>query len=69
MIALDLRTGNPRWQNQLGGNGIRPALIAGTLFVGGGDGVIAAVQASDGKSLLHFPTNGGISFPSSLVVA
>jgi outer membrane protein assembly factor BamB len=69
MIALDLHTGNPRWQNQLGGNGNRPALIAGTLFVGGGDGVIAAVRASDGKSLWRFPTNSGMSFPSSLIVA
>ena len=69
MVALDLRTGNPLWQNQLGGNGIRPALIAGTLFVGDGDGVIAAVRASDGKRLWRFPTNGGMSFPSSLIVA
>ena len=69
MIALDLRTGNPLWQNQLGGNGIRPALIPGTLFVGGGDGVIAAVRASDGKSLWRFLTNVGMSFPSSLIVA
>lgn len=69
LVALDLHTGNPRWQDQLGGNGIRPALIAGTLFVGGGDGVIAAVRASDGKILWRFPTNGGMSFPSTLIVA
>ncbi len=69
LVALDIHTGNLRWQDQVGGNGIRPTLIAGTLFVGGGDGVIAAVRASDGKILWRFPTNGGMSFPSALIVA
>ncbi len=69
LTALDIHTGNLRWQAQVGGNGIRPTLIAGTLFVGGGDGVIAAVRASDGKLLWRFPTNGGMSFPSALIVA
>jgi outer membrane protein assembly factor BamB len=69
LVALDMHTGNLRWQDQVGGNGIRPTLIAGTLFVGGGDGVIAAVGAGDGKILWRFPTNGGMSFPSTLMVA
>jgi outer membrane protein assembly factor BamB len=69
LTALDIHTGKLRWQAQVGGNGIRPTLIAGTLFVGGGDGVIAAVRASDGKILWRFPTNGGMSFPSALIVA
>ncbi len=69
LLALDMHTGRLRWQNQVGGNGIRPTLIAGTLFVGGGDGVISAVRASDGTILWRFPTNGGMSFPSALIVA
>jgi len=69
LVALDIHTGNLRWQDQVGGNGIRPTLIAGTLFVGGGDGVIAAIRARDGKILWRFPTNGGMSFPSALIVA
>jgi outer membrane protein assembly factor BamB len=68
LVALDMHTGHLRWQNQVGGNGIRPTLIAGTLFVGGGDGVISAVRASDGNILWRFPTNGGMSFPSALIV-
>jgi outer membrane protein assembly factor BamB len=51
------------------GNGIRPTLADGTLFVGDGEGVITALSASDGKILWHFPTNGGMSFPSALNVA
>ena len=69
LTALDIHTGKLRWQAQVGGNGIRPTLIAGTLFVGSGDGVIAAIRASDGKALWRFPTNGGMSFPSALIVA
>ena len=69
LVALDIHTGNLRWQAQAGGNGIRPTLVAGTLFVGDGEGVIAAVRASDGKILWRFPTNDGMSFPSALVVA
>ena len=69
LVALDIHTGNLRWQAQAGGNGIRPTLVAGTLFVGDGEGVIAAVRASDGKILWRFPTNGGMSFPSALIVA
>lgn len=69
LVALDIHTGNLRWQDQVGGNGIRPTLIAGTLFVGAGDGVITAVRASNGKILWRFPTNGGMSFPSALTVA
>jgi len=69
LVALDIHTGNPRWQAQAGGNGIRPILVDGTLFVGGGDGVIAAIRASDGRILWRFPTNGGMSFPSALTIA
>lgn len=69
LVALDMRTGKPLWQDQVGGNGIRPILIAGTVFVGSGDGVIAAIRASDGKLLWRFPTHGGMSFPSALIAA
>jgi outer membrane protein assembly factor BamB len=68
LVALDRHTGEPRWQNQVGGNGIRPTLIAGTVFVGGGDGVIAAIRASDNRLLWRIPTHGGMSFPSALIV-
>ena len=69
LVALDIHTGNLRWQAQAGGNGIRPILVDGILFIGGGDGVITAVRARDGKILWRFPTNGGMSFPSALTVA
>jgi eukaryotic-like serine/threonine-protein kinase len=69
LVALNMHTGNPRWQAQAGGNGIRPTLTDGTLFVGDGEGVITAVRASDGNILWRFPTNGGMSFPSGLTVA
>jgi len=69
LVALDIHTGSLRWQAQAGGNGIRPTLADGTLFVGDGEGVITAVRARDGKLLWRFPTNGGMSFPSSLTVA
>jgi outer membrane protein assembly factor BamB len=72
LLALDIHTGNLRWQAQAGGNGIRPTLVAGTLFVGGGDGVITAIHAihaSDGRILWRFPTNGGMSFPAALTIA
>lgn len=69
LVALDIHTGNLRWQAQAGGNGIRPILVAGTLFGGGGDGVITAVRARDGRLLWRFPTNGGMSFPSALTIA
>jgi outer membrane protein assembly factor BamB len=45
------------------------SFAAGTLFVGDGDRVIAAVRASDGKILWRFPTNSGMSFPPALIVA
>ncbi len=69
LVALDIHTGSLRWQAQAGGNGIRPTLADGTLFVGDGEGVITALRASDGKILWRFPTNGGMSFPSALTVA
>ena len=69
LLALDIHTGNLRWQAQAGGNGIRPILVDGTLFVGGGDGVITAIRASDGRILWRFPTNGGMSFPAALTIA
>jgi eukaryotic-like serine/threonine-protein kinase len=69
LVALDIHTGSLRWQAQVGGNGIRPTLADGTLFVGDGEGVITAVRARDGTILWRFPTNGGMSFPSALTVA
>jgi len=69
LVALDIHTGNLRWQARVGGNGIRPTLAGGTLFVGDGQGVITAVRARDGNILWRFPTNGGMSFPSALTVA
>ncbi len=68
-VALDIHTGNLRWQAQAGGNGIRPTLVDGTLFVGGGDGIITAVRAGDGRILWRFSTNDGMSFPSALTIA
>jgi outer membrane protein assembly factor BamB len=69
LVASDMHTGKLRWRAEAGGNGMRPALVAGTLFVGDGYGVITAVRARDGKMLWRFPTNGGMSFPSALTVA
>ncbi len=69
LVALDIHTGSLSWQAQAGGNGIRPTLADGTLFVGDGEGVITAVRARDGTILWRFPTNGGMSFPSALTVA
>lgn len=69
LVALDIHSGNLRWQAQVGGNGIRPILVDGTLFVGDGEGVITALSTSDGKILWRFPTNCGMSFPSALTVA
>jgi outer membrane protein assembly factor BamB len=69
LVALDIHTGSLSWQAQAGGNGIRPTLADGTLFVGDGEGVITAVRAISGTILWRFPTNGGMSFPSALTVA
>jgi outer membrane protein assembly factor BamB len=69
LVALDRHTGNLRWQTQAGGNGIRPVLVDGTLFVGSGDGVITAVDGISGRILWRFPTNDGMSFPSALTIA
>jgi outer membrane protein assembly factor BamB len=67
--ALQATSGQLRWQGQTGQlAGGQPVVENGIVYAGSSN-TVYAFKASDGKSLWRFPTNGGMSFPSSLIVA
>ena len=69
LVALDAASGNLRWQAQAGGNGNRPEMVNGILFIGSAEAVISAFNASNGQLVWRYTIPGtAMSFPSALVV-
>jgi outer membrane protein assembly factor BamB len=55
LYALDLNTGNILWQTEGSGSSSNLAYLNGVLyFTGGGDGLLHAVEASNGQHLYKF---------------
>jgi eukaryotic-like serine/threonine-protein kinase len=69
LLALDIRDGRVRWSSIVGHKTFlgqvddwdvyhsSPTVADGTVYVGGADGRIYAVSATDGKERWHFQTN------------
>jgi outer membrane protein assembly factor BamB len=67
--ALQAASGQLRWQGQTGQLAGGQPIVENGIVYAGSSNTVYAFKASDGKSLWRFPTNGGMSFPSSLIVA
>ena len=63
LVALERHTGHLRWQAQAGGNGMQPALVAGALFVGDGQGLSRRFVPAMAKSSGAFPFTVACLFP------
>jgi polyvinyl alcohol dehydrogenase (cytochrome) len=60
MSAIDMATGKVKWYKPLGtrvNNNAAATMIPGVVFVGGGDGILHALSATDGATLWEFATS------------
>lgn len=70
LVALDARTGRERWRVPDAGSGSSaPAVVDGTVYAGGENGVVVATDASTGSVRWYsdpWPTRGdrGVSMPA-----
>ena len=60
LYALDLATGEKKWQVELGPMKASPAVDGGRVYVGSLDGKFHAVEAKTGKKLWSFEAGGEI---------